>query len=270
MRIQDTGIVIGLKRYGENKWIAHLLTHAHGRVSGLVHSRRKNPIDIGYLCAIQWSSRSEHGLGTLTHECMSAISPALRGHYPRLLALQSMTELLTHALMERHPYPKLYTCVAHTRHMLSIMHTHDWRDAYLAFECTLLRELGFALSLDHCVTTGTDVDLAYISPKTGYAVSATVGAAYAPYLLPYPERLRAAPSLSASYRQALHVLGFFIEKNIYTQDPYHALQQFHVRESGKMPHQSPHFKKNFLLTRELLCNLIDHGVLSPHDSTKAA
>ena len=46
-----------------------------------------------------------------------------------------------------------------------------WPETYVRFELLLLQELGFALDLDRCAVTGATDDLAYVSPRTGRAVS---------------------------------------------------------------------------------------------------
>jgi DNA repair protein RecO (recombination protein O) len=54
------------------------------------------------------------------------------------------------------------------------------------FELALLAELGFGLDLDTCAATGTDSDLAYVSPKSGRAVSRQAGAPWHEKLLRLP------------------------------------------------------------------------------------
>src|SRR5205814_5187270 len=54
------------------------------------------------------------------------------------------------------------------------------------FEVQLLSELGFGLDLDSCAATGVKTDLAYVSPKTGRAVSRQAGEEFRTKLLPLP------------------------------------------------------------------------------------
>jgi len=54
----------------------------------------------------------------------------------------------------------------------------------------LLAELGFGLDLGECVVTGTSDDLAYVSPKSGGAVSTAAAAGYESRLLRLPPFLR--------------------------------------------------------------------------------
>ena len=61
------------------------------------------------------------------------------------------------------------------------------RRAYVAWECDLLAAVGFGLDLARCAVTGTNQDLAYVSPRTGRAVSREAGAPYKDKLLPLPD-----------------------------------------------------------------------------------
>jgi DNA repair protein RecO (recombination protein O) len=61
-----------------------------------------------------------------------------------------------------------------------------WAPAYVAWECDLLAALGYGLDLTRCAATGALDDLAYVSPRTGRAVSREAGAPYRDKLLPLP------------------------------------------------------------------------------------
>ena len=58
------------------------------------------------------------------------------------------------------------------------------------FELEMLAELGFGLDLSACAATGATIDLVYVSPRSGRAVSRIAGAPYADRLLPLPFFLR--------------------------------------------------------------------------------
>ena len=58
--------------------------------------------------------------------------------------------------------------------------------AYVRWECELLAAVGFGLDLARCAVTGTNQDLAYVSPRTGRAVSRETAAPYRDRLLPLP------------------------------------------------------------------------------------
>ncbi len=54
---------------------------------------------------------------------------------------------------------------------LGVLGHPGWPAIYVRLELGLLQELGFGLDLEKCAATGATEDLAYVSPKTGRAVS---------------------------------------------------------------------------------------------------
>ena len=92
-----------------------------------------------------------------------------------------------------------------------------WPAVYVRYELGLLAELGFALDLSRCAATGTTDDLAFVSPRTGRAVSAAAAAPYADRLLACPPFL-SDPAQGANWAEVLDGLrltGFFLERQIY-------------------------------------------------------
>jgi len=65
----------------------------------------------------------------------------------------------------------------------------DWPARYVRWECDLLAAVGFGLDLGRCAVTGVTTDLAYVSPRTGRAVSRAAGLPYHHKLLLLPEFL---------------------------------------------------------------------------------
>jgi DNA repair protein RecO (recombination protein O) len=73
--------------------------------------------------------------------------------------------------------------------------------------------LGFSLDLSKCAGGGSDDSLAYVSPKTGRAVSVEAGALYKDKLLPLPSFLKAngGKMEDADILLGLQLTGFFLE-----------------------------------------------------------
>jgi DNA repair protein RecO (recombination protein O) len=86
------------------------------------------------------------------------------------------------------------------------------------FELCLLAELGFGLDLAECAATGMTTDLAYVSPKSGRAVSRTAGEPWRDKLLALPEFLgdtaTSAPS-TAALREGFALTGFFLARHLF-------------------------------------------------------
>lgn len=85
------------------------------------------------------------------------------------------------------------------------------------FEFQILAILGYGLDLQQCAVTGKAEDLAYVSPKTGRAVSAAAAGPWADRLLPLPSFV-----LDHSHAPTQHDLlaglkltGHFLDRNAY-------------------------------------------------------
>jgi DNA repair protein RecO (recombination protein O) len=192
MQWSDEGIVLGARRHGEGHAVLELMTRAHGRHLGLVYGgggRRLRPIlQPGNQVAANWRARLDEHLGMYTVEGLelSAASFLALSH-----AVYGVTHLaaLCRLLPERDPHPLIHAALAEV-----LVHLLDPQRAgpdVIRFELHLLSELGFGLDLERCAATGAASDLAYVSPKTGRAVSRDAGQPWHDKLLRLPAFLMA-------------------------------------------------------------------------------
>jgi len=188
MEWRDTGFVLAARRHGETSLIVELLTAEHGRHAGLVRGgqspRRRALLQPGNRVAASWRGRLPEHLGTLDCELIEAHAARLLDDPDRLAALSAATSLLATALPEQEPHGDLY------RSFAGLLQALDsgplWALSYVTWECELLAGLGFGLDLTRCAATGANEDLAYVSPRTGRAVSRAAGRPYHDKLLPLP------------------------------------------------------------------------------------
>jgi DNA repair protein RecO (recombination protein O) len=84
------------------------------------------------------------------------------------------------------------------------------------FELQLLSELGFGLDLERCAATGASGDLAYVSPKSGRAVSRTAGEPWADKMLRLPAFLRQRDAIPSSHDLAdgFALTGYFLTRHV--------------------------------------------------------
>src|SRR5207302_9588067 len=123
---------------------------------------------------------------------------------------------LCRLLPGRGPHPRIYAGLADVLGRLV--------DARLAgaevvrFELRLLSELGFGLDLDRCAATGATAELAYVSPKTGRAVSREAGRPWQDKLLRLPAFLgEYAPCIApsaADLADGFATTGFFLLRRV--------------------------------------------------------
>lgn len=215
----DDGIVIGVRLHGETAVIAELLTQAHGRHLGFVHggrSRRLRPVlQPGNRVRASWQSRQENGLGTLSLEPLVLRAAAVMETALSLQAANLVCALMRQ-LPEREPHALLYAMAD-----AILDHVDDRRGAAQAlvrFELTLLQELGFGLDLSRCALTGAAEDLAYVSPKSGRAVTRAAGDSYRDRILELPAFLVDDGVVDFSGEELLRgftLTGHFLSRDVF-------------------------------------------------------
>lgn len=187
MQWSDDGFVISARKHGETAAIVTLLTREHGRHAGLVRGgagrRQRGTLQIGNRVRATWRARLAEQLGTLTCELTGAHAAGLLDEKMPLLALGASTGLLEMALPERAPHPEVFDRFAG---LIEALPEPGWEAAYVRWEVALLADLGFGLDLGECAATGAVDGLAYVSPRTGRAVSAAAGETYRDRLLALP------------------------------------------------------------------------------------
>jgi DNA repair protein RecO (recombination protein O) len=217
MEWRDTGFVLNTRRHGESALIVELLTAEHGRHAGLVRGgqspRRRALLQPGNLLTASWRGRLPEHLGAFECELVEVHAAQLLDDPDRLAALSAAAALLLAALPEREPHADLYAAFAGL--LAALDSPGGWAAAYVRWECRLLAALGFGLDLGHCAATGSSQNLAYVSPRSGRAVSREAGLPYRDKLLPLPEFLwRAASAGPADIVAGLSLTGHFLRNHV--------------------------------------------------------
>lgn len=210
---RDEGVMLVARPHGENAAIIEVFTAAHGRHAGVVRggtSRKMTPIlQPGAQLSLEWRARLEEHIGSFRVEPLGSRAAALESR-AALYALGAACALLSFALPEREPHAGLYTA---TRHLFDALgRDARWPALYLLWEKALLEELGFALDLSACAVTGATEGLAFVSPRTGRAVSRAGAGAWADRLLPLPACLSGdVPTDPREVLDGLRTTGHFLE-----------------------------------------------------------
>src|SRR6185312_8444520 len=162
----------------------------HGRHLGLVRGgrgRKMQPLlQPGNRVELNWRARLDEHLGIFQVEPLELNAARLFDSAVAVFGLQTLAAHLR-LLPERDPHRTLYDTLE-----LIIGHLDDPVSAaelLIRFELLVLDELGFGLDLSQCAATGSSDDLAYVSPKTGRAVSKTAGSQWQDRLLVLPSFL---------------------------------------------------------------------------------
>ncbi|MBX2833544.1 MAG: DNA repair protein RecO [Micavibrio sp.] len=211
---QDQGIVLGVRAHGENGGIVQLLTPSQGRVAGYVRgarsSKMRGTLEIGSVVDANWQSRTDDGLGTYMLELHKSYAAVVMGDAVKLSAMQSACALCAWGLPEREAHDGLYYGLLA---LFDQFESPVWGAAYIMWEIAFLKELGFSLDLTACAGGGDDRTLAYVSPKTGRAVSHSAGAPYKDKLLKMPDFLKpqGGEPDEEEVAKGLDMTGYFLE-----------------------------------------------------------
>jgi DNA repair protein RecO (recombination protein O) len=218
MEWRDEGFVIGARRHGENAVILELMTRQRGRHLGLVRGGRSSAmraaLQPGNLVLASWRARIEDHLGAFTSELLAARAARFLDQGAALNGLATLAALLR-LLPERDPHEELFELAD------DIVLRFTARDAaaiaLARFELALLGALGFGLDLDACALTGATDDLAWVSPKSGRAVTSSAGAPWRERLLPYPAFLQNASDEASAdeIAGAFRLTGYFLARDIF-------------------------------------------------------
>ncbi|MDJ0951296.1 MAG: DNA repair protein RecO [Alphaproteobacteria bacterium] len=224
MHWSEDGIVLSARKHGESAAIIQLLTRMHGRHAGLVRGgagrRARGIYQPGNRVTATWRARLEDHLGSYTCELLSSPAAALLDDPARLAGLAAACAMAAAALPERAPHPEVYdTFSALLERLAGDGTVIDWAEAYVRWELSLLAELGYGLDLSACAATGRNDGLAWVSPRSGRAVSLSAGEPYRDKLLPLPAFLLNGAASETPDRaeviQGLTLTGHFLARHVF-------------------------------------------------------
>src|SRR5262249_45465023 len=86
----------------------------------------------------------------------------------------------------------------------------------IRWETVLLADLGYGIDLTSCVVTGATTGLAFVSPRTGRAVTAAAAGVWTSRLLRLPGFLiRETTANPADWRDGLRLTGHFLARDAF-------------------------------------------------------
>ncbi|HVF94695.1 MAG TPA: DNA repair protein RecO [Sphingomonas sp.] len=194
MHLRTTAIILSARAHGEHGSVVRALTRDDGVQPGYVRggrSRALRPVlQPANIVLGDWRARTGEQLAALTVELMHSRA-ALHGEPLAAAALDWVTALTAVSLPEAQAYPRLYDALGG---MLDAVEAapaaRGWAVALVRYELLVLAELGFGLALDACVVGGGQDDLAFVSPRSGGAVSRQAALGYEDRMLALPAFVR--------------------------------------------------------------------------------
>ncbi len=220
MDVTAAATVCAVRGHGEHGVILRAMTADHGLLVGYVRggkSRVMRPILIpGNVIAGRWHGRGDAQLPSLTAELLHSRAALMQEPLPAA-AIDWITALTAAALPEAQAFPAVDATLGAV--LDAVEHAaaaRDWAGVLARYELLLLQYLGFGLSLDQCVVTGARDDLAYVSPRSAAAVSASAAKGREHQLLPLPAFIRSGEGATlAQAMDGLRLSGHFIEHRLF-------------------------------------------------------
>ncbi len=216
MHLRAAAIVVAVRQHGEHGAIVRALTREDGVRPGYVRggrSRAMRPVlQAANVIQGEWRARTGEQLAALTVELIHSRA-TLHGEPLAAAALEWTTALAAIALPEAQPYPRIHDALEGILGAIEAAPSaRGWAAAMVRYEMLLLGELGFGLDLDRCVVTGSPADLAFVSPKSGAAVSRGAALGHEAKLLRLPAFVRAGgeadwPAIFDGLRLTEHFLA---------------------------------------------------------------
>jgi DNA repair protein RecO (recombination protein O) len=219
MRLETQAIICAVRPHGEHGAIVRALTPADGIQAGYVRggrSRRLRPVLLpGNLVHAEYRARTDDQLPHLAVELAVSRGSFLSEPLPAA-AIEWSTALAAAALPEGHGYPRVYAALdGLLGAVASAPNARAWASALARYELLVLAELGFGLDLSECAVTGAGEDLAFVSPRSGRAVSKAGAEGYGDRLFPLPPFLM-GPSAAGwpDIFAGLAITGHFLARDL--------------------------------------------------------
>jgi DNA repair protein RecO (recombination protein O) len=219
MEFVDDAFVLTARAYGETGAIVEVLTRARGKfaahVAGGASRRMRAFLQPGALVTFRFRARTSEQLGAAVLEPVGEGPSSLFDDALALAGLSAAAAVTAGALPEREPHPGAFLAFEALTGVFA--DGEIWPAVFVRYEAGLLQALGFALDLSRCAVTGSVDDLAWVSPRTGRAVSAAAGEPYRERLLRLPPFLLSAQvGLKAGdIGDGLALTGHFLEAHVF-------------------------------------------------------
>jgi DNA repair protein RecO (recombination protein O) len=218
MEWHEPAIILDATAYGEGDALVTVLTQNAGAWRGLAKggfSRRKSGIwQRGNIISARWVARLADQLGSITGELVHPAAALAMDDRLNLAVLSAACAVAAGALPEREPHPACFDGL--TRLLAGINIAGLPMPALITWELELLRELGFGLDFSASAIAGDNDRLAFVSPRTGRAVSLSGAGDWADRLLRLPPFLLdgGMPDLAAC-ADGLRLTGHFLARDAF-------------------------------------------------------
>ena len=211
-------IVLEVRHYGEGDAIAAVMTEPHGVHRGLARGgagRAGTAVwQPGNLVQARWVARLADQLGSFSAELIHPTAALAMDDPLTLAMLNALCAVAGGALPEREPHPRVFGGLLHL--IARLPQGAIMLPELVRWELGLLTDLGYGLDLAACAVTGETAGLAWVSPKTGRAVTEAGASVWKTRLLPLPSFLAGSDDHDAAgWRDGLRLTGHFLARDAF-------------------------------------------------------
>ena len=214
MKINDLGIFLGNKKYGENSMIVYVLSKNNGLIKSFSRYTKKRTLGLTILDEVNftWQSKQKDSLGYIN---LDLTTPLKRNNsYICSLIKSSASELCVKFLPLWQQNIEVYNDLGKLINNLDkkielIIFNYVW------WEILFLKNTGYGINLEKCSVSGSKEKLYYLSPNSGNSVTYTVGKKYRNKLFKLPDCLKdkTVSSNFIDYANALKITSYFLAKS---------------------------------------------------------
>jgi DNA repair protein RecO (recombination protein O) len=211
-------IVLNTRPYGEGDVIVTLMTEEHGAHRGLARggaSRAQGGLwQAGNFVQARWLARMSDQLGNFRGELIHATASSVMDDPLALAMLCAVCAQAEDALPEREPHEAVFSGMVGLLPRLALGETV--LPELVLWETVLLADLGYGLDLTVCAVTGATEGLAFVSPKTGRAVTVEGAGPWSDRLLRLPSFLTGGTASGPEdWRDGLRLTGHFLTRDVF-------------------------------------------------------
>jgi DNA repair protein RecO (recombination protein O) len=219
MEWEAPAIVLAASRFGEGDAVATIMTEQHGLHRGLARggaSRAGAPVwQTGNLIQVRWIARLSDQLGSFSAEMIHPGAAMAMDDAMTLAMLTAACAVAEGVLPEREAHPRVFEALVGL--IANLPRGAEMLTDLIRWEALLLTELGYGLDLTQCAVTGARNGLAYVSPRTGRAVTEAASGLWKDRLMRLPGFLAGANAAAepADWRDGLRLTGHFLERDAF-------------------------------------------------------
>jgi DNA repair protein RecO (recombination protein O) len=194
------------------------MTEEHGLHRGLVRGgSARSQVAVwqaGNFVSVRWTGRLAEQLGHFRAELIHSGAALVMEHPIKLAMLSAACAIAEGALPEREPHPRVFDGLL--RLLARLPEGVGMLADLVRWETLLLAELGYGLDLTACAVTGHTTGLAFVSPRTGRAVTAEAAGEWVGRLLTLPSFLVGGNIASAAdWRDGLRLTAHFLARDAF-------------------------------------------------------